>query len=380
MSIFYLWITAMVADGNAKRAGGPHGVPESEPGEPAVADRLRSGCAASKPNFLTLAAAHAASGLSRDVIRRAVRSGKLAGFIPGRRPSYRIREHDVLRLRMWLEHAVSGASRSSRPHQSKPNASGEGEVPGKAEMRRAGDRLPDFRAPGAMPARADLTVTIPSGKPCGPWLAEIKSPGRAVCVCGHPKTEDLTILDPSEIVPPPAIVWRPAWQAHEGSLWHARRWPEINGLGTLGTIMRNHGWDGPYARPAFPKAVVLAAENGLGLAVRLPHSISHQPFAPGTSDRRDQRARQRRQNAHLRYVLCRRRAPPCTLGSPSAEVEVAAAWPVTSSSDWQPILGRAERKSPQGGNGGRHGPNLPTRRCCRCWLQLSSGCRSFPAR
>jgi len=111
----------MFSDRNVKRVGWPHGTPESEPGEPAVSPRLRLPRAASHSNYLTLAAAHTASGRSRDVIRRAVRSGKLGGFIPRRPASYWIRERDVLRLRlqMWLARGASPrlATRATLPDQ-----------------------------------------------------------------------------------------------------------------------------------------------------------------------------------------------------------------------------------------------------------------------
>ncbi len=231
----------MVADRNAKRAGGARGASESEPGEPAFAHRLRSWRAASNPNFLTLAAAHAANGLSRAVTRRAVRSGKLAGFIPAAAPElpapgrrrFAAEIADVARTR-GLPRLATLATPSDQTE-----SVGESEIPGGAEMRRTGDRLPEFGAPGAITAGADLIVPISAGKPCGPWLAEIKSPDRSVCATAIPKADDLTMTDPSEIVPPLAIVWRPARQTHEGSLWHARRWPEINALGALGNVMRD---------------------------------------------------------------------------------------------------------------------------------------------
>ena len=61
-------------------------------------------------------------------------------------------------------------------------------------MRRTGDRVPDFGAPGAMTEGADVIVPISSGKPCGPWLAGIKSSDRSVWRSPRPGRPPLRLI------------------------------------------------------------------------------------------------------------------------------------------------------------------------------------------
>lgn len=91
--------------------------------------RLQAASCQSSKNHLTLAGAEACSGLSRGVIRRAVRSGKLPGFTRSGRqlPRYRIPLIDLIafEVRTLLERAAR--RKGARPGPTRePDSSGLG--------------------------------------------------------------------------------------------------------------------------------------------------------------------------------------------------------------------------------------------------------------